>query len=118
MLLSTVLSRCEIFNLNESEDGTFGPELEDKCSEVLSLSFAGKPSEVLKILATLPADRAFLKDFVLCLMKGLIGLVKNPGSGISLERADKMLESLKFCFELINKNVNVNLIISMVSMVL
>ena len=84
----------------------------------MNLSFASKPSEVLKILATLPADRAFLKDFVLCLMKGLISLVKNPGSGVSLERADKMLESLKFCFELINKNVNVNLIISMVSMAL
>lgn len=118
LLLSTVLSRCEIFNLSESEDETFGPELENKCSEVLSLSFAGKPSEVLKILATLPADRTFLKNFVLCLMKGLIGLVKNSGSGVSLERADKMLESLKFCFELINKNVNINLIISMVSIAL
>lgn len=118
LLLSTVLSRCEIFNLNESKDETFDPELENKCSEVLNFSFSGKPSEVLKILAGLPVDRAFLKNFVLCLMKGLISFVKNPQSGISLERVDKMLDGLKFCFELINKNVNVNLIISMVSMAL
>ena len=118
LLLSTVLSRCEIFNLNESEDETFDFELENKCSEVLNLSFAGKPSEVLKILASLPSDRVFLKNFVLCLMKGLIGLVRNPQSEVTLERVDKMLDDLKFCFELINKNVNVNLIISMVSMAL
>ena len=51
-------------------------------------------------------------------MKGLISLVKNPGSTVALEQADKMLDDLKFCFELISKNVNVNLIISMVSMAL
>ena len=118
LLLSTVLSRCEIFNLNESEDETFDTELENKCGEVLNLSFAGKPSEVLKVLASLPADRTFLKNFVLCLMKGLIGLVKNPQSDVSLERVDKMFDDLKFCFELISKNVNINLIISMVSMAL
>lgn len=118
LLLSTVLSRCEIFNLNESEDETFDFELENECKRILKLSFEGKSSQILEILAKLPSERTFLKNFVLCLMKGLINLVKNTQSGVSLERADKMLGDLKFCFELINKNVNVNLIISMVSMAL
>lgn len=111
LLLDTVLSRCEVFRLKDGE--VSGGEIEEKSQEILDLSFAGKKIEALKILAQMPADRESFKTLICMIMRGIMGKIKD--SELPADEGIKKIEKLRVISDFLERNVNLNLIVSCLS---
>ncbi len=117
-LLGTILSRCEIFRIS----GDFKKELNNECfklaKKLMHASIKEDKLEIFKYISCIPGDRMYLKSLIESILENFIIAFKYESLSLNLEKTIEKIDKLTYISKLIKKNVNLNLIISYLSMVL
>ncbi len=119
LLLDTVLSRCEIFRYQNINQNSSDLDLKSYAKNILELISQKKRVEILKILSKFSLDRQALKNLVYYIIGEFVEGIKDSYKSkveveFILERSDK----LKLAIDFIDRNVNINLILTYICSVL
>ena len=117
-LLNTVISRCQIFRSHEEGIENEDEKAVEYANEITKLSVESKRVEIIKILAGIAPNRIFLKKFMVNMISDFIQIIKNSSDIEFIKIVSKKIDDIKYAINLIEKNVNVGLILTYLSIVL
>jgi len=108
-LLETIRSRSQIFSIG-CEDNSENEEF-ILSKDILESVFGGDEIELLKLFSKIPNNRKFLKSVIENIISGLLNSEKI--TNMDLYKFTVGINGLKNMAELIDKNINFNLIVTM-----
>jgi DNA polymerase-3 subunit delta' len=110
-LLGTVRSRSQIFKIScePKEDDLIQGNLAEN---IMQASLKGEEHEVIRLIASIPSDRMFLKNLIDDIIENYLALYVDDSSicgRVSGNRV-KLIDELKYAASLVDKNINFNLL--------
>lgn len=117
-LLDTVISRCEIFKIFSNLKKNLNNENFKLAEKIMQASMEENKIEIFKYISQIPSDRVYLKSLIESILENFISAFKYESMNLNVEKSLEKIDKLIYISKLIKKNVNLNLLISYLSMVL
>ncbi len=117
-LLGTVLSRCELFRIPFNFNKSINNENFKLAEKLMRASIKEDKIEIFKLISQIPGDRIYLKNLIESILESFVNAFKDESLSLNPEKVVKKLDELTYISKLIKKNVNLNLLISYLSIVL
>jgi hypothetical protein len=110
-LLGTVRSRSQIFKIGHESAGETDTNRKNLAKDIALASLKNDECEVIKLMASIPNDRIFLKNLIDDIIEIFLKLCAQSNDfGKNSESLIKSINDLKYTASLADKNINFNLL--------
>lgn len=116
-LLDTILSRCEVFrSIDTSTNSTSNSEVYKLAERIVNLSFQKDKLKLLELTADMCLEKTYFKELVSNVIRSFIDVIKT-GKSDTL-RIMKKIDDLEYLIKAVDKNLNLNLLVTYMVMIL